>query len=206
MTAGRRLLVPAVLAVLLLAGCGGSGIGAVTENDGFSTCVEDAGASTEGGSDWDIDEQLRFWVEPGVLACAADQLGDDELEEALADAFVDPDDVDDTVAVAQAQQAAVRQLAADVAAADGEDEAVSAAGRVLSAAPSGDDRTLGRVAALGIVEGTDGLPGYQEFLTTNDLEDGSDALTRYDDQVEAEGPDELRDRLRELSTRVGDAT
>jgi hypothetical protein len=77
--------------VAVLAGCSSSGIGAVADDDGFSTCVEDAGASLDGSEDWDQKAQLAFWAKPGTVDCALDELDTDQRRDALGGAFPEPD-------------------------------------------------------------------------------------------------------------------
>lgn len=199
---GGAGLVGSLVLVGVLSGCSSSGVSAAADDEDFVACVESAGGSVP--DDADAAGELAFWAEPGVLACAVDELDGDRLEAALGDAFADPEEADDYVRTALAQQAAVRVLAADVAGTDGEDAAVAALGRFLAAVPTGSDRTLRRVAALGIVEATDGLPDYQDYLDATGQQDGPEAFVRYDGQVQDEGPDALRERLRGLSTRLRD--
>lgn len=97
--ASRRatLAVSAAAVAVLLSACSSDGIGAVAEDEAFSSCVSEAGASLEGSDDWGEKEQLAFWDEPATLDCALDELDDDQLEDALAGAFRDFDksDLDD---------------------------------------------------------------------------------------------------------------
>lgn len=86
------LAVSAIAGAVLLAGCSSDGISAVSDDDGFRSCVEGAGGSLDGSQDWDAKKQLAFWAEPGAIDCALDELDADQRRDAFAGAFPEPDD------------------------------------------------------------------------------------------------------------------
>lgn len=199
------------LVVALVAGCSDSSsdLATVTDDPGWSDCVSTAGGETGTSPGDDQAQQLEFWAVPQHLRCAVEELEPDQLDDAVDEAFADPESADDFVSTAQGQQTAIRQLATDVAAADGEDAATVAVRKVLEAGYDGDaddSSTVRTVAALAIVQTLDGTDDYDRYLERSGQSDGVDALTRYADDVVASGPDALRERLRSLEDRMIDVT
>lgn len=201
-------------ALVLLAGCGPSGIETVGEVDGFTACVEEAGASLEGSSDWDVVEQVEFFDQPGTLGCAVSELDATDLENALGDAFANPEDHErdnQDAPLSDGQLVAVHLLATETAAAHGEEAAVETLASVLAAGwfETNEDSWLHRrVAAFGILEATGQLQGYDDYLLRqqgSNLDD-IDLVTHYLDDITGFTAETkaLRSRLLGLADQIAD--
>lgn len=184
MTRARLRLgaVAAVAGAALLAGCDG-GASAALDNEDFVACVEDAGLSVEGASDWSDDELRTFFSEPAALDCAATDLSDDARAEALGAAFPPSDDYDE--AGRDQRFAPVDALVGYVRASIGElgdTEVVARAGRLIDAIewdPEGTRMAAREQVALTVVRETDGIPGYDEWLSEHGVADDYTGRAQY---------------------------
>jgi hypothetical protein len=180
----------AVTGAALLAGCD-AGAGAALDNEDFVACVEDAGLSVEGSSDWSDDELRAFFSEPAALDCAATDLSDDERSEALQAAFPASDDydksgLDQRFAPVDALVGYVRASIGDL----GDTEVVARAGRLIDAIewdPEGTREAAREQVALTVVRETEGIPGYDAWLSEHGVEDDYTGRAQYVTAAQRDG-------------------
>ena len=172
-----RLAAVAVAGAVLLAGCSGGGADAAFDNDDFVSCIEDAGLSVDGSSDWSDDEMRAFFSEPAALDCAATELSDGERSEALQAAFPATEDFDET---------GLDQRFADL----GETEVVARAGRLIDAIewePEGTRTEAREQVALTVVRETEGVPDYNSWLDEHGVEDDYTGRAKYVTAAQQDG-------------------
>ena len=186
-----RLAAVAVAGAVLLAGCSGGGADAAFDNDDFVSCIEDAGLSVDGSSDWSDDELRAFFSEPAALDCAATELSDGERSEALQAAFPATEDFDVTgldqrFAPIDALVGYVRADIADL----GETEVVARAGRLIDAIewePEGTRTEAREQVALTVVRETEGVPDYNSWLDEHGVEDDYTGRAKYVTAAQQDG-------------------
>lgn len=184
------LALSAVASLVLLGGCSSDGIGAVADDEAFSSCVTKAGASLEGSEDWDQEEQLAFWGEPGTLDCALDELDQDQREDALAGGFSDTAQDEDSARTSQL--AVLSEWATRTGETAGQSDAIRRAGLLIGSLWAADADEPGyangmkTVVAFELYRAYFGEPtGFEDYLAhdTGNVTDPSDQVTRFADRM-----------------------
>ena len=199
-------LLPALL-LLLPAGCSSDG-SAAADNEQFATCVEDAGLSLDGASDWSQEQQREFFSDPSALDCAATTLSDDERADALADAFPSTDgmeqsDLDQRYAPVDALVGYVEDRVGEL----GRTEVVGRSAALLDAIefePDGVDVAAREQVALTVVRETEGIPDYEQWLEDNGVRDDYTGRAQYVIAAQREGTP-VYDEIATVADELGEA-
>ncbi len=184
------LALSAAAVAVVLTGCSSDGVSALADDEGFSSCVEQAGASLDGSKDWDEQQQLAFWAEPGTLDCALDELDQGHREDALAGGFTDAGDREDTVRTSQLD------VLSDWAGRTGEEraqsEAAQRAGVLIGSLWAADADEPGyangmkTVVAFALYRSYFGQPtGFEDYLAndTGTVSDPNDQVLHFVDRM-----------------------
>ncbi|WP_296602932.1 hypothetical protein [Nocardioides sp.] len=195
------LALSAVAALVLLGGCSSDGIGTVADDDGFRSCVTEAGASLDGSKDWDEEEQLAFWEQPGTLDCALDELDQGDREDALAGAFTDA--AEDKDSARTGQLAVLSDWATRTGEAVDQSDAVKRAGLLIGslwaadADEPGSANGMKTVVAFELYRAYFGEPtGFEDYLAhhTGNVTDPSDQVTRFVDRMQEDSNKSAKQR------------
>jgi hypothetical protein len=212
------LALSAAAVAVLLAGCSSDGVGAVADDDGFSSCVEKAGASLDGSEDWDEKEQLAFWGKTGTLDCALDELDGDQRTDALAGGFQDLGDGDEGDALS-AQRTVLRDWAGRAGEERSPSDAARRAGLLLASLwVAGEDdpgaaNGAKSLMAFSLYVGEDGQPtGFEDYLAnhTGNVTDPNDQVLHFVDRMQEDsnkGEQQAQEweRLKDLVDVIDDA-
>lgn len=195
------LALSAVAALVLLGGCSSDGIGTVADDDAFRSCVTKAGASLDGSKDWDEEEQLAFWEQPGTLDCALDELDQGQREDALAGGFSDGAQDEDS---ARTYQLAVLSAWATRTGETAEQsDAIRRAGVLIGSLWAADADEPGyangmkTVVAFELYRAYFGEPtGFEDYLAhdTGNVTDPGDQVTRFADRMQEDSNKSAKQR------------
>ena len=208
----RRVIsgVTAALLLGLVAGCvggGDEGVAALGDDSAFASCVEKAGLSLEGASDWTADEEREFLSQPDALSCVLTDVPADRRGDVLARAF--PDDSGTDAAADQARTAKTDALVVYVEARSDvpREEVVDQVATLMDAFGWDEpDPWVGarKQVALAIVRAEGGAEAYETWLADTGREDDYEGRIDFVQEQETEGTP-LADEVRALAGELESA-
>lgn len=164
----RRISVGAAVtaAVLLLAGCGDSAAEA-TDNPEFGSCIEDAELALTGSEEWQQSEWADFFSQPEALACAIDDLDEEDRHAALTEAFPRYWEDDASERAYWIRLEAIDDYAATTTEAAGESAALEDTKSLIESLEwqeTADFEQTAVLIAVSVLDAQDDLPGLDAFL------------------------------------------